>query len=69
MQDIPNSAVRALPHRLEPELLHPRLVGCDSRTLDPHLTIGYSMGCVDGDLVIGEVAILHAEVVVVDICF
>ena len=44
--------VRALPHLLQLELLHARLVRRDRRALDPHFVLQDCLGRVDGHLVV-----------------
>jgi len=66
VQDVPDRPVGALPHLLEPKLLDARLVGRDRRALDADAVLEDRVGRVDGDLVVGRVAVRQAEVVVLD---
>src|SRR5690606_33875699 len=66
-EDVADRAVGALPHLLEPELLHPRLVRRDGRALDPDAVLLDGVGRVDRDLVVGLVALLDAQVVVLEV--
>ena len=61
-QNVADGAVRRLPHLLEVELLHPRLVGCDGRAFDADAAGLDGISGIDGDLVVGGVAVLDAEV-------
>ena len=65
-QDVADGAVGALPHLLEVELFDARLVGRDGRALDGDAVLLGGVGRVDGDLVVGLVAVLDAEVVVLE---
>jgi hypothetical protein len=56
-----------LPHLLEAELLHPRLVRRDGRALDADAVLLDRVGGVDRDLVVGLVAVLDPEVVIVEV--
>src|SRR6185369_13019446 len=56
-----------LPHLLELELFDARLVWRDGRALDGNAVLLAGIGGVDRDLVVGLVAILHAEVVVFEV--
>ena len=51
-----------LPHLLEVEFLHPRLVGRDGGAFDADAMLLDRIGGVDGDLVVGRVAALDAEI-------
>ena len=55
------------PHLLQAELLDPRLVRRDGRALDADAVLLDRVRRVDGDLVVGRVAVLDAEVVVVEV--
>ena len=63
-EDVADGAVRRLPHLLEVEFLHPRLVRGDRGAFDPDAVLLGRLGRVDGHLVVGHVAVLDAEVVV-----
>ena len=66
-EDVANRAVGALPHLLEPELLHPGLVGRDRGALHAHAELLDRVGSVDGHLVGRGVAVLDREVVIADV--
>ena len=66
-EDVADRAVRALPHLLEAELLDARLVGGDRGALDADAVLLDGVGRVDRDLVVGRVAVLDAEVVVLEV--
>ena len=66
-EDVADRAVRALPHLLEAELLDARLVGRDRGALDADAVLLDGVGRVDRDLVVGRVAVLDAEVVVLEV--
>ena len=55
------------PHLLQAELLDPRLVRGDGGALDADAVPLDGVGRVDGDLVVGGVAVLDAEVVVLEV--
>ena len=56
-----------LPHLLEVELFDARLVRRDGRALDGDAVLLGGVGGVDRDLVVGLVAVLDAEVVVLEV--
>ena len=60
-EDVADGAVRRLPHLLEAELLHPGLVRGDGGALDADADLLDRFGRVDGDLVVGLVAVFHAR--------
>ncbi len=66
-EDVADRAVGRDPHLLEAELLHPRLVRRDRRALDAGTVLLDGVGGVDGHLVVGRVAMLHPEVVVLEV--
>ena len=66
-EDVADRAVRALPHLLEAELLDARLVGRDGGALDADAVLLDGVRRVDRDLVVGLVALLDAEVVVLEV--
>ena len=57
-QDVADGAVRRLPHLLEVEFLHPAFVRRDGGALDADAVLLDRLGRVDGDLVVGRVAVL-----------
>jgi hypothetical protein len=63
-EDVADRAVGAAPHLLQPELLDAGLVGGDGRAFHADAVLLDRVGRVDGDLVVGAVALLDAEVVV-----
>jgi hypothetical protein len=66
-QDVADRPVGRAVHALEAELLDPRLVRRDRRALDADAVLLDRVGGVDGDLVVGLVAVLDAEVVVLEV--
>ncbi len=66
-QDVADGAVGRAPHLLEAELFDAALVGGDGGALDGHAVLLGGVGGVDGDLVVGRVAVLDAEVVVFEV--
>nr|GFD53224.1 hypothetical protein [Tanacetum cinerariifolium] len=67
IQNVADGAVGRLPHLLEAKFGHALLVGGDGGALNAHAVLLDGVGRVDGDLVIGLVTVLDAEVVVLDI--
>ena len=63
-QDVTDGAIGTEPHFLEVEFDHTFFVGGDGGALDGHVVLQSGVGAVDGDLVVGLVAVLHAQVVV-----
>ena len=63
-QNVADRAVGAAIHPLEPEFLHPRLVGRDGGAFDGDADLFRLLGGLDGDPVIGAVAFLDPEIVV-----
>lgn len=66
-QDIPDGAIGRLPHLLEFELLNSSLIRRDGRALDADLALPDGLGSLDGDLVVGLVAVLDAQVEVLNV--
>ena len=66
-EDVADRAVGRLPHLLQAELLDPGLVGRDGRALHADAVLLDGVGGVDRHLVVGGVAVLDAEVVVVQV--
>ncbi len=66
-EDVADRAVRALPHLLEIELLHARLVGRDGRAFDADAAGLDRVGRVDRHLVVGGVAMLDREVEILQV--
>src|SRR6202042_892553 len=66
-QDIADRAVRAPPHFLQMELFDPRFVRGDGRAFDADAGGLDRMRRVDRDLIVGRVAILDREIVVLEI--
>jgi hypothetical protein len=66
-QDVADRAVRAPPHLLEAELGDPRLVRGDGRALHADAVPLDGVRRVDRHLVVGGVAVLDAEVVVLEL--
>ena len=66
-EDVSDGAVGAKPHLLEVELLDTSLIGGDGGALDTDLVLLDGLGSIDGDLVVGRITVLHAEVVVLEV--
>src|SRR3954463_730725 len=66
-EDVADGPVRGAVHPLQAELLDARLVRRDGRALDPDAVALDGLGRVDRDLVVGLVALLDAEVVVLQV--
>ncbi len=66
-EDVADGAVGGQPHLLEVELLDARFVGGDGRAFDADGVLLDGFGGVDGDLVVGFVAVREAEVVVFEV--
>jgi hypothetical protein len=66
-EDVANRAVRRAPHLLQAELLDAGLVGGDRRALHADAVLLDRVRRVDGDLVVGLVALLDREVVVLEV--
>src|SRR5206468_3060984 len=66
-EDVADRPVRGAPHLLEAELLDPGLVRRDGGALDADAVLLDRVGGVDGDLVVGLVALLDAQVVVLEV--
>ncbi|MHC2718602.1 hypothetical protein ACVMGE_001089 [Bradyrhizobium diazoefficiens] len=61
-EDVADGAVRRLPHLLEVELLHPGFIRGDGGALDADADLLDRFGGVDGDLIVGVVAVFHPQV-------
>jgi hypothetical protein len=66
-EDVADGAVGRPPHLLEPELRDPVLVGGDSGAFHTHAVLLDGVRGVDGDLVVGGVALLDRQVVVLKV--
>src|SRR5690606_33601492 len=66
-QDVADRAVGRLPHLLEAELLHARLVGRDRGAFHAHTVLLDGICRVDGDLVVRLVALLNAQVEIFEV--
>ncbi len=63
-EDVADGAVRRAPHLFEAELLHAAFVRRDGGALHRNAHLARLVRGVDGDLVVGLVALLHREIVV-----
>ena len=66
-ENIADGAVGRFPHLLEMEFFHARFVGRDGGAFDADAEFFDGFGRVDGDLVVGLVAVLDAEIVIVQL--
>ena len=66
-QNVPDSAVRRPPHLLQAELLNSSLIGSDRRALHANSVLLDGMSGIDRDLIVGLIAILDTQVVVLQI--
>ena len=66
-EDVADRAVRRPPHLLQAELLDPGLVRGDRRALDADAVLLDGVGGVDRHLVVGLVAVLDRQVVVLEV--
>ena len=66
-EDVADGAVRRLPHFLQIEFLHAGFVRRDGGAFDADAMLQDGMGAVDGDLIVGLVTVLDAEIVVEEI--
>ncbi len=66
-QNVTDCTVGALPHFLQAKFLYTALVGGDGRALDAHVVFLDGLRRIDGDLVIGRIAVLHAQIIVFDV--
>src|SRR5262249_21703094 len=66
-EDVADRAVRRAPHLLQAELGDPGLVRSDRRAFGANGQALDGVGRVDGDLVVGGVAILYRKVVIMQI--
>ncbi len=62
VKDVADGPVGRLPHLLQSELLHPRLIGSDGGALNPYSVLQNSMGGIHGHLVSGGIAVLYAQI-------
>ena len=63
-EDVADRSVGRLPHLLEVEFLHPRFVGRDGRAFDADAMLLDCLGRLDGDPVVGLVALFDAQIVI-----
>ena len=66
-ENVADRAVGRAPHFLQAEFLHPRFIRGDRRALHTYAVLFNRVGGVDGDLVVGGVAVLDAQVVVLQV--
>ncbi|KCZ86404.1 NADP-dependent isocitrate dehydrogenase [Hyphomonas adhaerens MHS-3] len=66
-EDVTDRAVRRAPHLLQAELFHAGFVRRDRCALHSHAIFLGSVGGVDGDLVVGFVALLDRQVVILQV--
>ena len=66
-ENVADGAIGRFPHPLEPEFLHTGFVRRDRRALHADAELANGVGRLDGDLVVGVVAALDAEIEVAQI--
>ncbi len=66
-EDVADGAVWRLPHLLQAELFNTGFVWSDRRALDADAVLQDGIGRVNGDLIISCIAVLNAEVVVLQV--
>lgn len=67
VENIPDGTVGTLPHTFEIELFDAGFIGGDGGALDADLALLDGVGCFDGDLVVGGVPILNAQIEIEDV--
>ncbi len=67
VEDVADRAVGRLPHLLEVEFLHAGFIRRDGRALHGDAVLFGRFGRVDGDLVVGGVAVLDRQVVILQV--
>ena len=63
IENIADRAVRALPHLFQVEFFYPRFIRRDGGAFDADTILADGIGCIDGHLVIGLIAVFHAKVI------
>ena len=66
-ENIADGAVRRLPHFLEAEFLHPGFVRGDGGAFDADADLLDGVGGIDGDLIVGLVAVFHPQVEILQV--
>lgn len=61
-EDVTNGAVGRLPHLLQLEFLDASLIGSDRCALDADVVLQNGISTIDGDLIVGLIAVLDAQV-------
>src|SRR5207248_11103610 len=61
VEDIADGAVGAFPHLFQAEFFYTRFVGRDGSAFNAYAVLFDGIGGIDGYLVVGLVAVLHAE--------
>lgn len=67
IQVVSDSAVGRQPHLLELELLDSLLIRCDGSALDTDRVLLDGLSGINGDLVVGLITVLEAEIVVLEV--
>ena len=65
-EDVADRAIRRFPHLLEIEFLHPRFIGRDGGAFDADAMLLDRICGIDGDLVLGLVAVLDGKIVILE---
>jgi hypothetical protein len=64
IENVTDGAVGTFPHLLEAEFFYPCFIGCDGRALDANPILPDGIGGIYGHLIVGGIAVFHAEVII-----
>jgi len=67
VQDVPNCSIGGSPHFLELELLHSFFIRSNSSAFDSYFVLLYSVGSINGNLVVSLISVFHTQVEVFDV--
>src|SRR6478735_1441117 len=67
IEDIPDSTIRAFPHLLQTKFFYTRFVRCNGGAFNAHAILFDSIGSINGNLVIGFIAVFNTEIVVFNV--
>ncbi len=63
-QDVADGPVGGFPHFFQPEFFDPCFIGCDGRAFDADAVFLDRLCRVDGDLIVGIIARLNAQIII-----